>query len=164
SIIHHHDTEEATLFPVLNTKMDFSHEKEQHAAVHGFLDDFLAAIHEAQADPSKFDAAKLKSRVESSKDALFTHFNEEVEHIQAENLKTAGFTADECRQLIENVDKHAKSHGDPFLVVPFMRSHTTAEYKDIWPPIPWILRKVVVPYIMAKRYSGYWRYSPYTMS
>ncbi|KAH9896812.1 hypothetical protein C8Q73DRAFT_426929 [Cubamyces lactineus] len=164
SIIHHHDTEEATLFPVLNTKMDFSHEKEQHAAVHTFLDDFLATVQAAQADTSKFDAAKLKSMLESSKDAIFTHFREEVEHIEPEMLKAAGFTTAECAKIIADVDKHAKSHGDPFLVVPFMRSHTSPEYKDIWPPIPWIVRKLVVPYVLAKKHSGYWKYSPYGMS
>ncbi|KAI0659127.1 hypothetical protein C8Q70DRAFT_152040 [Cubamyces menziesii] len=164
AISHHHDTEEATLFPALNTKMDFSHEKEQHAAVHAFLDDFLATVQAAQADTSKFDAAKLKSMLESSNDAIFTHFREEVEHIEPEKLKAAGFSEAEGRQMIADVDKHAKSHGDPFLAVPYMRSHTPPEYKEIWPPIPWILRKLVVPYMLAKKHSGYWKYSPYGMS
>jgi hypothetical protein len=33
-------------------------------------------------------------------------------------------------------------------------SHTPPEYKDLWPPMPWIVRKVVVPYVLAVRYSG----------
>ena len=70
--------QEATLFPALNTKMDFSHEKEQHAAVHAFLDDFLATVQAAQADTSKFDAAKLKSMLESSNDAIVSRFIQQM--------------------------------------------------------------------------------------
>jgi hypothetical protein len=33
-------------------------------------------------------------------------------------------------------------------------SHTPPEYKDVWRPLPWILRKVLVPYVFAMKYSG----------
>lgn len=52
--------QEVTVFPYLNKKMDFSHEKEQHETVHAFLDDFLAVVREAQKDVAKFDAGKLQ--------------------------------------------------------------------------------------------------------
>jgi len=161
SIVHHHDTEEATVFPFLNTKMDFGHEQEQHKAVHAFLDDFLERIKVAQADLSKFNAPSLLELAETSKDAMFTHFAEEVSHIEADKIRDAQFTAEDCKTMVANMEKHAKANGDPFLVVPFMRSHTPPEYKDSWPAMPWILRKVVIPYVLAKRYSGYWKYSPY---
>ena len=54
------------MFPFLNTKMDFSHEKEQHKDVHAFLDNFLEHIRAAQADHSKFDAKMLKEMMESA--------------------------------------------------------------------------------------------------
>ncbi|KAL1944080.1 hypothetical protein VTO73DRAFT_3898 [Trametes versicolor] len=164
SILHHHDTEEATVFPILNKKMDFSHEKEQHTELHAFLEKFLATIKDAQAEPSKFNAVELKELMVGSKDVMFAHFNEELVHIGASRLKEAGFTEDECKSMIADMEKHAKGHGDPFLVVPYMRSHTPAEYKNIWPPMPWVLRKVAVPYMLAKKHSGYWKYSPYAMS
>ncbi|KAI0324080.1 hypothetical protein GY45DRAFT_466949 [Cubamyces sp. BRFM 1775] len=164
SVVHHHNTEEESVFPVLNEKMDFSHEQEQHKEVHAFLDEFLATIHAAQKDKTKFDAVKLKGLVLSAKDSLFTHFEEELSHLEAAKMKEAGFTEAECTELVANMVKHAKSNGDPFIVVPFMRSHTPPEYKDIWPPMPWVLRKVVVPMMLAKRYSGYWKYAPYAMS
>ncbi|KAI0360731.1 hypothetical protein OH77DRAFT_1418730 [Trametes cingulata] len=164
SILHHHDTEEATVFRVLSTRMDFSHEREQHEEVHSFLVNFIAAVKEAQKDLSRFNAAKLKGLLESAKDAMFTHFNEEVLHIEGWRLKAAGFTEAECRRMIADMEKHAKGHGDPFLVVPFMRSHTPPEFKSIWPPMPWILRDVAVPLLLAKKHSGYWKYAPYTVS
>ncbi|KAH8079792.1 hypothetical protein BXZ70DRAFT_960543 [Cristinia sonorae] len=153
SIVHHHDTEEATVFPILNTKMDFAHEQEQHKAVHSFLDEFLAKVKRAQVDPNTFDAADWLSFMETHKDAMFTHFDEEVTHIEAGKLRAAEFTEKDCKNMVATMEKHAKANGDPFLVVPFMRSHTPAEHKD-WPAMPWILTKLVIPYVLAKRYSG----------
>ncbi|KAI0777634.1 hypothetical protein BD413DRAFT_601961 [Trametes elegans] len=164
SIAHHHDTEEATVFRALNRKMDFSHEQEQHKDVHAFLDNFLVEVKAMQADPSTFDPAKLTRLMLGSQDALIKHFREEVIHIEGWRLKRAGLTEAECLKMIAEMEKHAKAHGDPFLVVPFMRSHTAPQYKNIWPPMPWILRKVMIPHLLAKKHSGYWKYAPYAMA
>ncbi|KAI0659133.1 hypothetical protein C8Q70DRAFT_152163 [Cubamyces menziesii] len=164
SVLHHHDTEEEAVFPKLNEKMDFTHEQEQHKDVHTFLDKFLTAIHAAQKNKAEFDAVKLKELVLSAKDALLTHFSEELTHLEPAKMKEAGFSEAECRDIVTKLVEHAKNNGDPFIVVPYMRSHTPPEYKDIWPPIPWVLRKVVVPLVLAKRHSGYWKYAPYSMA
>ncbi len=34
-------------------------------------------------------------------------------------------------------------------------SHTPPEYKDTWPPLPWFLRKVAIPYVLARKHAGY---------
>lgn len=47
--------------------------------------------------------------------------DDEVEHISADNLRAAGFNESELLQLEEDLTAYAKSHGDPFLLVPFMR-------------------------------------------
>lgn len=62
--------QEASVFPILNKRVDFSHEQEQHEEIHGFLDSFLAEIRNAQGDTSKFNAAELKRLMQSSKDAM----------------------------------------------------------------------------------------------
>lgn len=58
------------MFPFLNRKMDFSHEHEQHEAVHAFLSDFLAVVRAAKADAATFDAAQLKAKMLGSHDAI----------------------------------------------------------------------------------------------
>lgn len=63
-------SQEATVFPILNKKMDFSHEKEQHTELHAFLEKFLATIKDAQAEPSKFNAVELKELMVGSKDVM----------------------------------------------------------------------------------------------
>lgn len=36
-----------------------------------------------------------------------------------------------------------------------MCSHTEPKLRSVWPALPWFLSKLVVPYVMAKRHSGY---------
>lgn len=93
----------------------------------------------------------------------------EVEHIAAPNLKA--FDEQTLRNTLEAIEKYAKENANPFTVLPYMRSyvlssisvrqrlvkysHTPPEWKDSWPALPWILRKVILPYMLAMRYSGY---------
>ncbi|KAI0071411.1 hypothetical protein K474DRAFT_1669051 [Panus rudis PR-1116 ss-1] len=162
---HHHDVEEAVVFPFLNSKLDFSHEIEQHKGIHDPLSDLISMMHEAQKDVAKFDSqkiAELKSLMLGLRDPLFTHLDEEVSHIPADALRV--FPQDDIKKMLAKMDAWAKSHGDPFLNVPFMRSHTPPELKEVFPAIPWLVRKVVIPYVLAKRHSGYWKYAPYALS
>ncbi|KAG5636307.1 hypothetical protein H0H81_008478 [Sphagnurus paluster] len=154
SIESHHNSEEEVVFPFLNQKMDFTGEAEQHKVIHENLDRILAMIAEANGDHSKFDAAKLKALMAEFKGPLFTHLDEEIEHISADNLRAAQFAEPDLKAMNIKLESYAKAHGDPFLLVPFMRSHTPAAIKDTWPSMPWVLRKMVIPYILAKKHSG----------
>ncbi|THG99462.1 hypothetical protein EW026_g2899 [Hermanssonia centrifuga] len=145
SVEDHHDSE----------KMDFSQEEEQHKVIHEGLEKLLGLIHAAQADHAQFKAAEIRELMVNFKEPLYAHLDEEVEHIAAENLRTAGFEEPEVLAMISQLEAHAKSSGNPFLQVPYMRSHTAPEFKDSWPPMPWVLRKVVIPFMLAKRYSGF---------
>ncbi|KAF9457829.1 hypothetical protein BDZ94DRAFT_1336895 [Collybia nuda] len=149
----HHDSE-----------MDFSGEIEQHKVIHDTLDKILATIYDARTDLSKFDATKMNALMLEFKGPLFAHLDEEVEHVYASKLKEANFAEKDVLAMIADLDKHAKGTGDPFKIAPFICNHTPPEHKDVWPSMSWILRKVLIPYILAKRYSGYWKYSPYAMS
>lgn len=143
----------------------------------------------------------------------YKHLDEEIVHIAPDHLKV--WEAHELQALNDKLEQYAKSSGNPFTLVPYMRrsvslyfiwilflfipvlintsrSHTPPEYKEIWPPMPWIVRKFVVPYVLATWHSGwvrlssllntiflsilfasipdkcelsrYWKYSPYAMS
>ncbi|KAH8119475.1 hypothetical protein DFH11DRAFT_1565247 [Phellopilus nigrolimitatus] len=164
SIAGHHDSEEDCVFPMLNKKMDFTGEAEQHKVIHDGLDKIIAMVGEVQADPSKFDIKRAKELFGNLKDPLFTHLDDEVKHIAPAKIKAAGVTETEMVKMINEMEKHAKGQGDPYLKVPYMCSHIPPEYKAVWPGLHWFLRKFVVPYGVAMRYSGYWKYSPYSMS
>ena len=57
------------LFPFLNVKMDFSGEA-AHKILHESLDKLLSMIHDARADPSKFDPGKMSSFMMDLKEPL----------------------------------------------------------------------------------------------
>jgi len=158
----HHDSEEHVVFPFLNQKLDFSDEIKAHKVIHEGLDDLLAFIKEARADRNKFDAERMKSMMTSLREPLFDHLDAEVEHLKPEELKV--FEEKDLKKMLEDLEKYAVNHGDPFVVVPFIRSHTLPEDKPYWPNLGWFLRAVLIPYVFAKRHSGYWKYSPYGMT
>jgi len=154
----HHDSEEAIVFPFLSAKLDMSTELKEHKLIHDCLDELLPLIRSAKADQSKFDACKIKDILERLKAPLFQHLDEEVKHIAPENMQV--FEAKDIRAMMENLVAHAHKD-DPFTIVPYMLTHTPPEYKAIWPEMPWLVKKVLTPYVFAKRHPGYWKYSPY---
>ncbi|KAJ7064923.1 hypothetical protein C8F01DRAFT_1128768 [Mycena amicta] len=161
SIVGHHDSEEETLFPFLNTKLDFSHEIEQHVFVASGLTEIINYIDKSRADPSKFEAAKLKSLMETLAGPLFQHLDDEVADLAPEKLKV--FTPEELSQAAKDLMTYIRAHSEKYVTLPFMRCHTPPELKEIWPPFPWIVKRVVVPWFLAPKYAGYWKYAPYDM-
>jgi len=159
SIVGHHDSEEAITFPFLNQKLDFSAEKEQHVGVAEGLTRIISWIDDARADHAKFKAEELKTMMEEFKERLFYHLDEEVAHLAPENLKV--FTPEELAQHNKELMVFVRAQGNGNLVVPFLRSHTPPELKEIWPPFPWIMKRIIIPYMLSWKYSGYWKYSPY---
>lgn len=39
----------------------------------------------------------------------------------ADKIKDAGFSERDLLAMIADMESHAKSHGDPFIIVPYMR-------------------------------------------
>lgn len=62
--------QEATVFPILNEKMDFSHERDQHKELHDFLEKFLVVIKDARENTSKFNGEEIKELMLSAKDIM----------------------------------------------------------------------------------------------
>lgn len=158
-LVGHHESEELIVFPVLQTKIDMSIEIEQHKFIHDSLDETLALIRSGKANPSKFDHAKMKEILEKLKGPLFQHFDEEVEHIAPENMKV--FEAKDLQAMMDKLFAHSHKE-DPFMMVPYMLTHTAPEYKAIWPELPWLMKKTLAPYLFTLRHRGYWKYSPYS--
>ncbi|KAJ6624193.1 hypothetical protein B0H10DRAFT_749542 [Mycena sp. CBHHK59/15] len=162
SIVGHHDSEEAVLFPFLNSRLDFSSELEQHVVVAEGLTGIINYIDQSRADHSAFDGAKLKRMMETLHDLLFEHLDEEVQDLAPEKLKV--FTVAEIAQAEKDMMVYIRAHSDKFVTLPFMRSHTPPELKEFWPQFPWVLKRIVIPYILASKYTAYWKYAPYPVA
>ncbi|KAH7930347.1 hypothetical protein BV22DRAFT_1055309 [Leucogyrophana mollusca] len=159
---HHHDTEEKVVFPAMRGKIDFAGEQDQHQVIHTALEEILPYILASQQNPTTFDAQKLKGMMEGLRDPLFQHLDDEIEHIDPQTLRVIDYK--DMQALNKEIDRFAQTTGDPFIIVPFMLSHIPPDIKVVWPELPWFVKKVLVPWIFAWRFSGYWKYSPYEIS
>ncbi|KAH8917919.1 hypothetical protein BT69DRAFT_1268487 [Atractiella rhizophila] len=154
----YHDSEEKHLFPYLSTKLDVQEELEDHKIIHHGIDEMLEWFAEVKKDQSKYSSEILKEKLSRMGPTFIKHLTEEVEHLSHENLSQ--FPADGLEAAWREVENYAKKHADPFVGLPFAKSHTPPEYKW-WPSLPWFLNKILLP-LFAMRYSGYWKYSPYS--
>jgi len=162
-IIHHHDIEEAVLFPFLNTKLDFSSEIDDHKFIHDYLDRLDTLIKEAQVDHSKFNPQKMIQLMDELKDPLVKHLSEEIQDLEADKLRV--FDAKEVEDMITRLDDKAKEKATLTKFFPFGLSHMSDEARQYWPPFLMspVIRKFIIPYVVAMPYRGYWKYSPYKL-
>ncbi|KAK9482001.1 hypothetical protein V1527DRAFT_522322 [Lipomyces starkeyi] len=113
----------------------------------------------AQRNPTTFDPAGMIQILQGAENNFITHLRQEVEDLAPERLRV--FTSEEIRDLSESQAKYYMKPAS-FATLPFLRSHTPPELKS-WPPLPWPVEKFVLP-LIAKRHSGYWDYSPYSVN
>ncbi|KAK9490797.1 hypothetical protein V1508DRAFT_451139 [Lipomyces doorenjongii] len=121
-LLAHHDVEENIMFPILNTKLDFSEEEEQYKAMYDAVDKFATCVRAARVDNTKFDATLLIDILEGAKDVL--------------------------REMMESSRKYTLKHDDPFVMLPFLMGHTPPEYKS-WPPLLWVVAKLILQWIIG---------------
>ncbi|ODN92787.1 hypothetical protein L198_05582 [Cryptococcus wingfieldii CBS 7118] len=103
----HHRIEEAHIFPILAKKMpQFQAGKREsgehlhsHKLIHDGLDRYDAFLAAAQANPKSYDGVKLREVLDSFKEVLFRHLDEEVKDLGAESMKAAGWTIEEVRRI-----------------------------------------------------------------
>ncbi|KAJ7634743.1 hypothetical protein FB45DRAFT_909731 [Roridomyces roridus] len=161
SIVEHHDSEEESLFLFLNTKLDFSEEIAQHVVVANGLTEILKYVDESVANHAVFDAAKLKNMMETLEGPLFEHLDQEVEDLAPAKMKV--FTTEEISKAGKDLMVYIRAHSDKYTTLPYLRTHTPPELKEVWPPFPWFVKRVVVPWFLAPKHAGYWKYAPYSV-
>ena len=157
--------------------MDFGKEVEDHKGIHTTLDRFTALLIAMQADPSKFDAQVLLQTLHdlraplvrpthyssaSSLDlapltappyiAQYAHLDEEVAHLAPAHVRV--FSDEEITTTLKRMQKEIISSMDPWTELPFAIGHTPPTVRD-FPPLPWLMRHVLVPWVFYWRYFGY---------
>ena len=64
------------------------------------------------------------------------------------------FNDDEIKGFLARLEKAIVKEADMWSDLPFAVSHTLPEVRAEWPPLPWLLKSVLLPYVFAWRYSG----------
>ncbi|KAL8834309.1 MAG: hypothetical protein Q9170_003804 [Blastenia crenularia] len=98
----HHTIEEQHIFPVLAKRMPaFSKELDllaQHRQIHEGLDHLKDYLKECSAGKRELRLTELKTLMDSFGTVLWTHLNDEVEQLGAENMRKY-WTMDEMRRM-----------------------------------------------------------------
>lgn len=103
----HHGIEEAHIFPVLARRMpEFKAGKgngaaellRQHRQIHKGMDGLEAYLKDVQAGREEFDLNRLRERMESWGEVLWTHLDQEVKTLGAENMRKY-WTVEEMRRM-----------------------------------------------------------------
>lgn len=100
----HHNIEETYFFPMLAKKMpEFRGGRaellRQHRQIHAGLDGFEAYLHACKNREVDFEMDVLKSKMESWGGVLWTHLDQEVKTLGAENMRRY-WTKEEVQRLI----------------------------------------------------------------
>lgn len=99
----HHNIEEQYLFPQLATKMpEFKSDSgkmcKDHKVIHAGLEDLEGYLRGLKSD--QFEPDGLKSHMESWGSTLWTHLDEEVETLKAENMQKY-WSKEEMQEIVK---------------------------------------------------------------
>ncbi|TFK32639.1 hypothetical protein BDQ12DRAFT_692248 [Crucibulum laeve] len=154
----HHDGEESILFPFLQTKLDMSHNQEQHEAFGSGMAAFETYMRSVQSKTETYNKEKVQKLLNDFADILVQHLHDEISTITPEKLRTvdqAGFA-----KALKDHEAYAKSHPGLFTIFPFVMVHHDHKATPNWPPIPaplrWFARNIA-----GLRHPSYWKFAPY---
>lgn len=99
----HHRIEESYIFPLLARKHpafrnDAEH-KASHKAIHDGLEQYGNFLRDAMADESKYSPDMLREILDSFREPLMRHLDDEVRDLQPDSLRAHGFTLTDVRAL-----------------------------------------------------------------
>ncbi|KAH7098897.1 hypothetical protein BKA62DRAFT_744308 [Auriculariales sp. MPI-PUGE-AT-0066] len=99
----HHGIEEAYIFPKLAQRMvefkqDEKH-RESHKGIHDGIDKLGELVLRWRTEPSAYSPTELRGCLDSFRDVLFRHLDEEVNDLKASNMRKY-WTLDEMDQFM----------------------------------------------------------------
>jgi len=87
----HHTIEEEYIFPILGKRMpafaDGDVHIHSHELIHHGLDKLGALVRKWNAEPSTYSPEEMRASLDSWKDVLFSHLDDEVKDLGGENMK-----------------------------------------------------------------------------
>lgn len=99
----HHRIEESYIFPLLAHKhpafRDDAEHRASHRAIHDGLEHYSSFLRGAMADESTYAPDKLREILDSFREPLMRHLDDEVRDLQPDSLKAHGFTLTDVRAL-----------------------------------------------------------------
>ncbi|CAK9784327.1 unnamed protein product [Cutaneotrichosporon oleaginosum] len=99
----HHRNEEANIFPVLaRTHPAFARSSAHvasHRVIHDGLERYNAYLDKASADPGSYNAAEFRAVIDSFKEPMEKHLDQEVRDLEPSTLRLMGVTVEDLKRL-----------------------------------------------------------------
>ncbi|KAI0076109.1 hypothetical protein K474DRAFT_1663355 [Panus rudis PR-1116 ss-1] len=87
----HHTIEETYIFPLLAKRMPAFREDDEHIkshhAIHEGLEKLGELVHKWKVDPTSYSPQELKDSLDSWREVLFRHLDQEVKDLSGENMR-----------------------------------------------------------------------------
>ena len=164
----HHTNEDEIVFPRFEAQgYNMTGFEEDHKEFSEMLDslsamatNFSTAATTSSVAFGKSDGNDLADLVERMKSALFPHLQREEDLSTANLLSAHNFTDDMIIDLNKRILAKVQTE-DASLVLPIIFYHLTEEEMRSFGKrnFPWILRRFIFPYFIARKHKGYWKYS-----
>ncbi|GAW05199.1 hypothetical protein LENED_007040 [Lentinula edodes] len=99
----HHTIEEAYIFPILGKRMkQFSESEglhlESHKGIHDGLERLKTLVQQYKSGPHTYNPTEMRAFLDSFREVLFSHLDQEVEDLRGDNLKKY-FTLQEVESI-----------------------------------------------------------------
>jgi hemerythrin-like domain-containing protein len=163
----HHHGEETVIFPTIEEKTGQAGIMEvnvsQHQSFQAGIESFDSYLASTSSNPAEFSGTRLVELIEDFAPALTQHLAEEIPTLIAlrdyrDSLDITKLMDEEARKIMGTLDKT--------LILSFLTANLDHTFEDgahaDFPPAPWIVRKVLMPWIWAWPKRRLWRFSSTT--
>ncbi|KIK07165.1 hypothetical protein K443DRAFT_217932 [Laccaria amethystina LaAM-08-1] len=162
AIHNHHHGEETFLFPFFRTKLDMTHNMEQHEALHAGMDVLEEYMNQVFIGTEKYDGEKTRELLKAFADPLVQHLHDEIPTISEDQLRL--LDEDGLQKASNQLEEHIKNLPGKLTTFPFVMTHHNIKEAPYWPTalpahVRWFARNIAPWW-----YYSYWKFSPYSWS
>ncbi|RXK41904.1 hypothetical protein M231_00625 [Tremella mesenterica] len=105
-----------------------------------------------------FDPYAMRRHMDSFMDILTQHLTDEIDTLTPEIM--THFPQEKDKELRKMMEEHFKAYDPAWFLCSAFTTVDITLLKEII-PLPFLVRRVLVPFILGPKYSGFWLYSKY---
>jgi len=156
----HHQLEEEVQFPCWDAHIHPAMVKnhDEHVELMKGLIPFKAYLNDVASGAKTWSGAEARTLAQGFLPTLMHHFVEELYPLDAELLKSSGFTVEELIAGMKGVAAKGREIMDPARDIAPMITHNGGALD--WPPMPWpMTAEYKMPAELYTTHKGWWKYS-----
>ena len=157
-IHHHHKNEDDIMFPCLKSKNLDLLALDQMSMTHSKLNALLDELTNL-ASADHLDLNALRKAGSDLSTMMVEHMDQEEALCTPQNYECAGVSFQDVQDMDDRIAQETQKE-DAAIFLPIIYYNLTHEERTQWwnQVLPWHLRWIIFPWILAPKYAGYWRF------